>query len=489
MIRGTACSLTFLAALTLGAAARAQVDSQSFERGLELIKRERDQRIDRGISAADRAFFEYGGYYGFNFFNFQGSDGGGQMLLRHDLNLYASLNLDNAHLVYVRGLFRYDQWGEGDNTNGGDYETESELERAFYQFDLTRHRIAEGRDPIDFRLNFAGGRNLIHWANGLVLSQVLDGAFVSVGNRVISLDAVAGVTKKDTLDFDASRPNYDDDTSRGFYGGMLRLRPVPEHELFFYGVTQRDYNSSDFDADPLSGERDDQPDLPFLPTRYHYDSYYLGVGANGNLGDNLLYGVEIVYQGGEGLSNSFDSQGNSITQTEEDIRAWALDLKVDWLFHDANRSRLSFEAVLASGDDDRLNTSDTFGGNRPGTKDTAFNAFGLINTGLSFAPEVSNLVMFRAGASTFPMPSHPVFDKLQVGINTFAYFKLDNDAPIGEATTDDGYLGFEPDLFVNWQITSDVAFTTRYGVFLPGEAIDGDSSARHFIYTGITLAF
>ena len=45
--------------------------------------------------------------------------------------------------------------------------------------------------------------------------------------------------------------------------------------------------------------------------------------------------------------------------------------------------------------------------------------------------------------------------------------------PIDEVTSDDRYLGWEPDVYINWQVTSDVTFAFRYGVFFPGTAILG----------------
>ena len=65
----------------------------------------------------------------------------------------------------------------------------------------------------------------------------------------------------------------------------------------------------------------------------------------------------------------------------------------------------------------RLSTSSTFGGNESGTDDTAFNAFGLINTGLAFAPDVSNVLIGRVGVSSFPLVESKLFSKLQVGID------------------------------------------------------------------------
>ena len=248
--------------------------------------------------------------------------------------------------------------------------------------------------------------------------------------------------------------------------------------MYVYGLSQTDDNDDDT--------------LVFGPTttRFEYDSFYIGGGASGSITDEIRYAAEIVYEGGEGLSNSFNNNTfAAVTQTEETIEAFAADIVVDYLFGDDNRSRLTGELLVATGDDDRLTTTNTFGGNQTGTNDNAFNSFGYINTGLAFNPNVSNLVMLRGGASTFPLSSQEMFQQLQVGVDVFLFNKFDSDAPIDEGTTTDSFLGTEVDVFATWQITSDLTWPVRYGVFFPGEAIISDDDPRHFLFTGVTLGF
>jgi hypothetical protein len=150
---------------------------------------------------------------------------------------------------------------------------------------------------------------------------------------------------------------------------------------------------------------------------------------------------------------------------------------------------LSGELLLASGDSDRLTTSNTFGGNSPGSNDHAFNSFGLVNTGLAFAPSASNIIVLRGGISTFPAPEINHLRKLQIGADVLVFGKLNSSGPIDESTSDERYLGFETDVFANWQIHSDVTLALRYGAFFPGSAIDADEEIRQFVYAGVTLAF
>jgi len=296
-----------------------------------------------------------------------------------------------------------------------------------------------------------------------------------VGN--LALQLLAGVTTHDTVDIDASRPQFDDRTERGFYGGILSAQ-FGKHRPFVYGLVQRDWND----------------DVPLVvgsnTTNFDYDSWYVGTGINGSIGDQVLYGVEFAYEGGKTLSNSFDPATLApIPQQRDHIQAAALDAKLDYLFADTKKSRLSFETIAASGDTDRIHSTNTFGGNAPGTRDHSFNAWGLLNTGLAFAPNVSNLISVRVGGSMFPFPTSSLLKRFQAGTDVLAFFKFRDNAPIDETTTDDRYLGWEPDVYINWQVTSDVTFAFRYGVFFPGAAIVADEHPRNFFYIGVTFAF
>jgi hypothetical protein len=177
------------------------------------------------------------------------------------------------------------------------------------------------------------------------------------------------------------------------------------------------------------------------------------------------------------------------SQTREDIEALAADLRLDYLFPGNWNARLSGELILATGDRDRAHTSNTLGGNLSGTEDRAYNSLGLINTGLAFAPAVSNLVAVRAGASASPGQTGLKPPNLQFGVDFFVFSKFESDAPIDEETEEgESFLGVEPDLFVNWQVMEDVTVAVRYGVFFPGDAFE-QSDPRHFVFLGLTYAF
>ena len=456
----------------------AQTELERFERKLEQIQRDTRLRVDQRVPAEQRTLFDYGGYLSLNYLSLDDQNGDNHGLRQYDLVGYAHLNLDGVHEFYtsVRGSYRDFNPGDPFNESEGSG-WRGELDRAYYHFDLQRYYAAYKGEKIDYNVSFTGGRQLISWANGLTLSEVLDSTVLDLQYGPFTLELLGGLTPRRTVDFDSSRPHFDDNTFRGFYGAMLSAQ-VGQHKPFAYALFQQDYN------------HDYTSTLGVISTKFDYYSYYLGLGSTGSLTDRLLYGVEAVYEGGSSLSNSFDtSTFFPVDQTTDEISAWAADARLDYLAGDARHTRLTFESILASGDSDRVNGSTTFAGNTPGTKDHSFNGFGLLNTGLAFSPSVSNLMAFRVGASTFPFPDSARFGRLQVGSDFFVFNKMRESGGIDEATGSGRYLGVEPDVYLNWQLSSDVTLVLRYGAFFPNGDVIINDDTRQFFYGGVTFAF
>ncbi len=477
-------SLAIIALLLSPLAALAQSDAggtelQRFDRQLEQFRREQTSIAD--VPPEQRALFDYGAIFSINYFSIPDPASRPHGLRQYAVFPWARLSLDGAHEFYARGIWGYNDWNSGESLDGrGDEPIDADLDVGFYRFDLAAQERAHHREP-GYDLSVKVGRDIVYWGNGLTLSQRIDGAVLAVGFTGFDLQLIAGVTPTRTVDFDSSRPNFDHNTSRGLYGAILSRR-INKHRPYLYALSQQDYNQDNVGVQ--SG----------IATLYDYNSWYLGTGVTGALTDKLIYGVEVTYEGGSTLSNSFittPSGLQQIPQTEDRIHAYAADVRLDYLLSDRRTTRFTFETIVASGDSDRLlSSSNTFGGNRPDTSDRAFNAFGLLDTGLAFAPQISNLLIFRIGALTFPLPEYKRLKRLQIGTDFFIYNKLATNGPIDEPTTDGRYLGCEPDFFINWEITSDVTVAFRYGIFFPGDAIpDPNDSTRQFISAGVTYAF
>ena len=460
---------------------RGQSAADDYRLQLDRLRRETLLQASPAVSPGQRSFFDYGAYFTFDYLSVDDNLNENHVLRNYDLVLYTRLNFDNAHDFFLRFRTTYQDFNDGDSFDGrGDELLDPDFDIAYYRFDLARSMAAYQGKEIDYNVVAQVGRDIVYWGNGLTLGQVIDGAIVDLSRGPLSLTLIGGITPVRTVDFDASRPDFDFNTRRGFYGAMASAQLGSSFRPFIYGLIQEDYN------------KDETLDLGTVSTEFHYDSHYVGIGATGNVGDHIAYGVEVVYEGGRTKSNSFTVSGPFLTpveQTTDDINAFAADFRVDYLLLDPRSTRITNELLLATGDEDRLHTSDTFGGNAPNTTDRAFNAFGLLNTGLAFAPVASNLVMWRTGVSLFPFPDYRPLRRLQVGVDFFVYGKANDDAPIDEPTGDSPFLGWEPDFFLNWQIKSDVTLALRYGVFFPDSEAFADDDVRHFFSTSLTLAF
>jgi len=461
--------------------ASAQTSVERFNRQLEQIQRETTLQADTSVPADQRTLFDYGGYFTLSYLTVEDVNRQTHVLREYDLVNYARINIDGAQEFFVRTLNRYRDFNDQDSFDDKGDQYHFFLDRAYYRFDLQRYDEAYKGQHIDQNVVLQAGRQLVHWGAGLTLSQILDGGVLDLKSGNWSLELLGGITAiQDTVDFDASRPHFDDHTRRGFYGAQIALQLTPNHRPYAFVLFQQDYNHSDV------------RETGVFQTRFDYNTWYAGFGSTGTLSDQLLYSAEMVYEGGRGLTNSFSSTSGTIApvpQNYADVSAWAGDARLDYVFTDARRSRLSAEFIIASGDDDRFHTSNTFGGNKAGTKDRAFNAFGLLNTGLAFAPSVSNLMAMRVGGSMFPIPDSAQFKRLQLGADFFIFGKVDRNAPIDEGTFEGRYLGVEPDIFLNWQISSDVTLALRYGVFFPNSDVVVSSESRQFFFAGLTFAF
>lgn len=482
------------AAMVVSAApiARGQgTEVERLDRALRQAERDYQLIANPALNLGERALLEYGGLVNFAFLAIDDTNQNTHILRNTDAQLYARLNVDGAHEFFGRLRYNYFDFNSGDSFDGRGDEAQTPIaDRYWYKFDLRQAVAASEGRIIDDNLTVQVGRQFVAWASELALSDQLYAARGVVEAGPVELEWLAGFTPHTgVIDFDSSRPNFDRDTQRQFFGGKLAWTGMENHKPYVYALHQRDNNQRDrtIIVLPLGGglTRD-------IPTEFEYNSTYIAAGSTGQIIPRLIYTAEVIYEIGESLSSSLANGGTiAVAQRTEDIDAWAGKVELAYLMRDANRTRLEGEFIFATGDDDRdLDTSNTFGGNTAGTSDRAFNGFGFAKTGLAFAAPISNVMIFRLGASTFPMrESSRLFRELQIGVDVLWFNKFDSGAPLNEPTGDDRYLGFETDLFAAWRITSDVAINIRYGVFFPGDAILSDHDARHFLYTGVSYSF
>ena len=471
-------SVLIAAVLLVARPAAGQTSAERTEHTLQGIQRDTQSQVDATLPLSQQALVDYGAYATYSYLSFDDPVHNNHGLNQFEVVGYGRVNLDGASEAYVRGRGDYLDYNPGDDPDGRPNHAFGVLEEAWYRFDLADYRATRGQPRPGPDVAVKAGRQFVDWGIGLTLDQYADGVSATVSAGRVSVDLLACVTIRQTIDFDTSRPDLDVSTERGFYGVRVNV-PVGRATPYGYLLDQRDYN------------RPESVDAHVYPTRYRYESYYAGAGVEGPIADQFTYAVEGVYEGGRSLSNSYNEVTNQpLTQTADPIEAYAAKGRIDYLPADAHRSRLSLEGLIASGDRDRLTTSATFGGNRAGTGDHAFNALGYSDTGLAFAAQASNLMLVRVGGATYPFGHTGLLADLQVGADVFVFGKTQTRAPVDEPTRDRRYLGVEPDLFLNWRPVDDVTVLVRYGLYFPGAAIPGGQPdyARQFLYAGVTYA-
>ena len=380
-----------------------------------------------------------------------------------------------GHKFYGRLRLQYDDFAPGDAfTASGDGLVEPLFDRYWYRFDWRMEQQAEtGADPgWDWWVQV--GRQYVSWVSGMTLSDPLYAARAGVETRTFAATALFGITPEHFIDFDGSRPSFDTDTERTFWGVSAECRALHNHRPFVYFLSQQDNNPQ-----------------PFGPAgaQFFYESSYVGVGSTGEIVTGTwLYRLELVYEFGDSISDTLAT----LPQTIDNIEAYAIRFYLAYMpprERERIGLRIETEFLVGSGDSDRGASTQTGGGNLAGTKDTSFIAFGYVNTGLALAPELSNLVSFRLTGSAFPLRGHGVFDKMQVALSGFVFAKYDSNAPVSVPTVaGENFLGGEIDFTVDWTVASDVNLIVQYGVFLPGDAM-ANSDSLQFFYVGLSYGF
>lgn len=449
-----------------GAPAR---DPDAFLNQQRLIEESINAERKKLAVPTDKFELDYGGFYSFHLFLFDDGVESSRTFRRHDLRLWGRLALDQgAHQIYVRSRLSFVDFNAGDAYDGNEDDIEGmNLERGFYQFDLTRALQAYADKRIDYNIELKIGRDLTEIGTGLVLSTPLDLVRLRATWRHIELTGFAGRTVGSSQDFDLSRPTTR--TRRAMFGVQAKYLGFERHEPFAYVLWQRDRNHET---------------LPRPFQEFDYDSFYAGFGSTGELVTNLRYSTEWVVERGHNVGDGQFFKRNS-------IEAWAWDIELEYLFDTKGKPRVAMEYMFASGDPDRpFSPTDTVDGLLRGHVDSSFVGFGYRNTGLSFAPRLSNIHIWRAGAAFFPFEQHEAWKRLEVGSDWFLYHKHHASAAVSDPTADvpSGYAGWEMDYFANWDITSDLSATARYGVFFPGAAYS-DRTTRTFLLVGVTWSF
>lgn len=465
------------AVCVISAAARAQLSlqtspsSSAFLQLQRQIEEENRQKVFQALPMTQRVQVDWGGWFDWYTFLFDDGIESSRTLRTYDLRLWGAFSADQgAHEAYARMRLGWVNWNPGDSY---DEFRENDtigpnLERGWYQFDLKKALKAYQKTDLPFSLKTKIGRDFVTAGSAFAIALPLDHVQLQGEWAGFQTTFVVGKTPDSTPNIDQSFP-VAGHSNRNIWIIEERYKGFDNHEPFVYVA----FNSDHTGERPLD-----------LLQNYQYDSQYYGFGSTGELVQNLRYNTEWVFERGE-------SFGDRRFMFRDQIKAWAFDQEIEYLFSGPHKPRASLEYMFASGDPDRLGSpTNAEGGNRTNRVDNSFVGFGFRDTGLAFAPRLSNIHIWRAGASFLPLPEVEAAKNLELGTNWFLYHKNRGDGAVSDPTADrqTGYLGWEMDYFANYRVTSDLSLTVRFGTFFPGGAFN-DQTTRTFLLTGVTWSF
>jgi len=459
-----ACSGLPLASAT----AQSTTAGESFLRQQRVVDEKLHQERMEIAPLAEMLHFNWGGWLEYYLFHFDDGVQKSRFAQRPSLVLWTHLSADNgAHELFVRMRLRYSWFRPGDELDRQEDWWGPNFDRAWYQIDIGKaFRLMRPSDP--YQLKARIGRQPVLFGTGYALDLPMDAVQLDARLCHLRLLGLFGRSIGSTPNIDRSEP-VDSHMHRLFYGVQAAWEGWQRHVPFAYAI----WNDDKTDERPKDWRQN-----------YSYDSAYFGLGSRGEAVRNLTYWAEAVFETGR-------SYGNGQFLRRDRIEAWGWDVGLEYLFDLPWRPRLAAEYLFASGDPDRQGSpTSAAGGNSVGTRDTSFVAFGFRDTGIAAGLFPSNLHIFKFAASCTPFPQIEFLHNLEIGTNWFIYAKNRQRGAISDFTADrrEPFVGWEMDYFVNWRLSSDLSWTTRWGVFFPGDAYS-DRGARNFIFTGLTWSF
>ncbi len=451
----------------------AQSDKNRYMKQQRYVEENIRLALDKNLPASQKVLFDWGGWVSSHLYLFDDGEESSRTLRQNELRLWGSLNIENGiHQGYARMRMTYNDYNDGDSYDGNDDDLEGpNLERGWYRLDISK-ALAKYNNinlPVSFAVKV--GRDYTMFGTGLALSIPLDAVWIESTIGDFEIEGLLGRTIHSYDNIDDSRPHYWQ-SWRYFYGIQVKYNGIENHQPFFYYLWQRDRQD---DGNPI-----------WMLQQWRYDSEYLGFGSVGQVSPYVRYSTEWVLERGKGYGDGQFFNRNKVS-------AYAWDFQIEYLPNWKTSPTFTFEYIFASGDTTRIfSPTNAMGGNYPFTKDSSFNGFGYRNTGLVLFPDITNIHIWRLGASFFPFERSKKewLKKMELGTDWFLYHKHHRSAAISDplANVQSGYVGWEMDYFMNWRLTSDLAWTIRYGAFFPGKAFS-DRTTRTFLLTGITWNF
>jgi hypothetical protein len=455
------------------------------------LKLETERALDARREMAQRFLWDWGGSERFLFLTYDDIDNNSisdKRRTRRSNNFYlwGNLNLDDIHNFYVRFHGEQIDWNSGDQYRSTENQFHWNLEEGFdeghYTINIDRALESYLSYYIPVQMQLKAGRFDTYIGSQLAYIRRTNAIQLEGKSKWVDFKVFGARTLTDKENIDFSVPGFRS-SRRYFYGAELKYNGLRRHQPFLYALIEEDD----------SGE---SPEDPFQD--YAFDSRYFGIGSRGEIIKNLYYQVEGIKQGGKRFP---EASVAGIAPDKERIEAWAFDASLNYIYNIITHPSFSVEYAFGSGDSDRTGgpatgvdpsegrVTTTVPGNKEGTKERNFLSFGYIDTGLSLAPRLSNLQMFRFGVSL--TPSEFVKKRnVYAGVDFFIFRRDKKEGAISDSRADrpQRSLGKEFDVNVTWQIFSDLSASVDYGRFYPSSAYS-DKDARDFLMFTMLFQF
>ena len=447
------------------------------------LEREAQRAFDLRRTMAQRFLWDWGGSERFMFLTYDDIDNDRQSDKRRTMRtnnfyLWGNLNLEDIHNFYVRFKGEHIDWNQGDQYRSTENQFKWNLEEGFdqgtYTLSINKALKKYLNYEIPLQMNLTAGRFRSYLGSQLAYVKRANGVQLDVKSKWVDFKIFGFKNLIDEENIDFSTPGFRS-SRRFFYGAELKYNGFKRHAPYLFALIQEDD----------SGENIEDPDQDF-----GYDSRYYGIGSRGEIIKNLYYEIEGILEDGKSFPEASAARGFSPDNVQ--IDAWAFDASLHYVYNILTRPTLSAEYAFGSGDSDRDSpgrVTTTVPGNQEGTTDRSFLNFGFIDTGLSLAPRITNLQMFKFGFSFTPS-EHVGNRNLNVGVDFFIFRKDKKEAAISDSRADrpQRSLGKEFDVNITWQIFSDLSASINYGRFYPSNAYS-DKDARDFVMFNMTVQF
>lgn len=320
------------------------------------------------------------------------------------------------------------------------------------------------------------GRQFTQVGRGFVLADILDGLLYQRTWGGWQADAFWGTTPNRILNIDSSIVGFNQGlTHRDFAYLEAQYTHRAGNRYYMYHVSEVDRSQS-LDADPNRSLVD-----------FGYNANFTGIGGNVRVTPRVLLLTEMGLQGGSTLSAP---AGRRV-----DVEASFFEALGLWSLKGLNDGLVQAEYAYGSGDPDRANVTDTFGGKQDATTDENFLYFGRIETGLALSPRLSNLHIARVGyQQRLRMDGRRVHstDPL-VGLKFTEYYKVHERGAISDTLANNAnssHVGAAGDAYLAWRVWSDTVLNVQYGHFQPGNAYPvGRRSGSDRFLASTTLSF